>query len=279
MPRRSKRAGFTLIELLVVVAIVALLVAILVPTLYRAREHARTTACLANLRAIMLAESLYQTEWYGAITVSDYRGPHYAWTTILVGLGYVTAPLKLKSTDPLELSGRSILMCPSGMTDRLAGATVSYSDPEGARGWQENEMWTKELPPAGATPYGVVNCWYMINASSGGYGNAGAWFPVWRVAGDNDTNNWSAIPKAQFFRVPGLTVAFGDGCLSINPYNGYRMNARHNDFTAINLAFWDGHAETAPERAIPLPGFGTYWSVSALNALGTGYNWRMDQTP
>ncbi|MDM7460691.1 MAG: prepilin-type N-terminal cleavage/methylation domain-containing protein, partial [bacterium] len=44
------RRGFTLIELLVVIAIIAILAAILFPVFAQARESARQTSCLSNLR-------------------------------------------------------------------------------------------------------------------------------------------------------------------------------------------------------------------------------------
>lgn len=47
---RDRVPGFSLIELLVVIAVIAFLVAILLPSLQRAREDARRTVCLANLK-------------------------------------------------------------------------------------------------------------------------------------------------------------------------------------------------------------------------------------
>jgi len=52
-----------LIELLVVIAIIAILAAILFPVFARAREKARQTSCLSNLKQIGLAEQMYESDY------------------------------------------------------------------------------------------------------------------------------------------------------------------------------------------------------------------------
>ena len=58
-----QKRGFTLIELLVVIAIIAILAAILFPVFAQAREKARQTVCLSNLRQIGSAMVLYLQDY------------------------------------------------------------------------------------------------------------------------------------------------------------------------------------------------------------------------
>ncbi len=61
--RKPVRSGFTLIELLVVIAIIGILASVLFPVFARARENARRTTCLSNLKQIGMAFVMYAQDY------------------------------------------------------------------------------------------------------------------------------------------------------------------------------------------------------------------------
>ncbi len=67
------KRGFTLIELLVVIAIIAILAAILFPVFARARDKANATACLSNVKQIVLAAMMYIQDYDEFMLFSSYR--------------------------------------------------------------------------------------------------------------------------------------------------------------------------------------------------------------
>ncbi|MCX8053723.1 MAG: type II secretion system GspH family protein [Armatimonadetes bacterium] len=64
--------GFTLIELLVVIVVIAILAALLFPLLVSAKEQARQTKCVSNLKQIALAWLMYADDNFGRACPSYY---------------------------------------------------------------------------------------------------------------------------------------------------------------------------------------------------------------
>jgi len=60
---RSQARGFTLIELLVVIAIIAILAAIIFPVFAKAREKARATACVSNVKQLGMGWMMYVQDY------------------------------------------------------------------------------------------------------------------------------------------------------------------------------------------------------------------------
>ncbi len=111
------RRGFTLIELLVVIAIIAILAAILFPVFARAREKARQTSCLSNVKQMMLGVLMYTQDY-------DERFPMDG---MYNGFGsYPSAPFWDVLLQPY-IKNTQIYRCPSAPASASANGTRNYS--------------------------------------------------------------------------------------------------------------------------------------------------------
>lgn len=100
-----RRNGFTLIELLVVIAIIAILAAILFPVFARAREKARQSSCLSNVKQLMLGTLMY-TQDYDEMLVPYITNPagEYAGGQTYLGWTYLIEPY---------VKNEQVFICPS----------------------------------------------------------------------------------------------------------------------------------------------------------------------
>ncbi len=82
---------FTLIELLVVIAIIAILAAMLLPALSAARERARSTSCIANLKQIGIVLRMYIDDNDNWTCFSGYQNTVQGcyWGKLLFDKGYI----------------------------------------------------------------------------------------------------------------------------------------------------------------------------------------------
>ena len=66
MKNYKYKAGFTLIEMLVVIAIVGILMGMFIPSLGKAKKHARKVECMSNLKQLYMASVRYATDGSGS---------------------------------------------------------------------------------------------------------------------------------------------------------------------------------------------------------------------
>jgi prepilin-type N-terminal cleavage/methylation domain-containing protein/prepilin-type processing-associated H-X9-DG protein len=83
-----KKQAFTLIELLVVIAIIAILAAILFPVFARAREMARKTSCLSNLKEMGLAMLMYNQDYDERMVLWQQGSGNFSWDSEGYALSY-----------------------------------------------------------------------------------------------------------------------------------------------------------------------------------------------
>src|SRR5947207_1256186 len=71
---RVRRPAFTLIELLVVIAIIAIIAAILFPVFAQARDSARQTTCLSNLKQLGTGLQMYAQDYDEVLPSWPFKG-------------------------------------------------------------------------------------------------------------------------------------------------------------------------------------------------------------
>ena len=127
-PRTStfrRRGGFTLVELLVVIGIIAVLIGILMPTLSKAREHSRRTACLSNLRQLGQGMIMYAGEHRDRLPNGNPTG---------VADDYAGTSLVLVNLATIYLKHAAVFHCPSDPDPVPALIeTADYDLPNSAR--------------------------------------------------------------------------------------------------------------------------------------------------
>ncbi|NLO06689.1 MAG: DUF1559 domain-containing protein [candidate division WS1 bacterium] len=206
MEMERRRTGFTLIELLVVIAIIAILAAILFPVFARAREKARQTSCLSNLKQIALANLMYAQD-YDETLVKIYN--------------YSPSPLLYWWFDLLMpyINNYQIIECPSG------GWPYSYNGTYRPPG----------LPAVTTVSYALPSIKHDINHAAI-TSQSGATLAV--IAEPAGTINFCDSKAHEIY-----TGGTPDHHL-IDVANGsvtHSFARRHND--GFNCAFVDGHAK------------------------------------
>jgi prepilin-type N-terminal cleavage/methylation domain-containing protein/prepilin-type processing-associated H-X9-DG protein len=279
----SARRSFTLIELLVVIAIIAILAAILFPVFAQAREKARQTSCLSNIKQLTLGFVMYAQDY-------DETFPQWKWdqnystswgdkgspnpnnaTTIwyyaiypYVKNGKVYAcnsdPRKTKFQDNGWFVGFNTANAPVGSLPALNNEILSYG---------ANEPLTYAFPGLNAIdkPADTFLISDSMSALSSWDCYDAGWISVPENAPANDPRRRFRIPRVAWSRNDNLQSPsgnyYGDAC-SGSPVNSgnFPTNWDTTRYTmhmnGENIGFADGHAKflQAPRITANLYGVG-----------------------
>lgn len=219
------RQAFTLVELLVVIAIIALLIGLLLPALVRARDSARTTACLSNLRQMAVVSTAYVAEYRGSYPPAQW--PNFTVTPpIMASWDFTRTGTVI--TPGLLWGGRvdaRIQQCPS-----YEGRSNSPGDPY--TGYNYNTSFIGrgfgEAVPAPAKFSQVRRPSETILFGDG----------QWSLG----ANKYMRSPKPSPFENP---FAFAEGSAA---KAAGTQGFRHARGRLTNAAFCDGHAESLRDR-------------------------------
>ena len=216
------KKGFTLIELLVVIAIIAILAAILFPVFAQAREKARQTQCLSNVKQTMTAILMYCDDNDG-YTLPQWTGiPHPkggSYSTITILEPYV--------------KNYNIFYCPSSPFKKPANKDEFWAGNYGVNGWVVS--WGLNWDGTNAIPYGSVRSLQGLNKPSETfiYGDLGLY----------SVGIWDALYGGEWAYIPGSgsDPKYAPYITRVNTtLQNDAKNGRHNG--GVNLGYADGHA-------------------------------------
>ncbi|MEI6431127.1 MAG: DUF1559 domain-containing protein [bacterium] len=258
------KKAFTLIELLVVIAIIAILAAILFPVFAQAREKARQTSCLSNLKQIGLAAMMYVQDY-------DERFPSNA--------GVNPDPTQLTDGDwgkdfwmfhfypyikqragNIQEKGGSIYSCPSGSSlqqmDMASDYVTYFSGPLG--GVEAADKWLKDNWNLVKDTDGIFK-WYNSYAINEHAIDAGSSIEGPELAGWEAPANSYLFLEANKSELEGDELSRAPGSFAKNDWIGIQL--RHNE--GLNVTYMDGHAKFLRAK----------WNGTLSSSAGTRANW------